>query len=222
MRKHTKTKQTRRRRFDPILKEIFTNSLRAILSLVGVPPREVKEIRPLPTEIRITKTLRLDLLTEIPKFIVHFEVQNFPDPRLPRRMFLYYVSIELWQEREVEQGRRKKDEIKPIIQVVIWLGEGEPPPAEYRTSTTVHRYHVIDMRKVPPDIFLRSENPYEVMLALLAGKVGCEKEKSWKGEEGEADRGRFAGSHQKVARTCKDGEGITKIHRGNRDFGEFV
>ncbi len=176
-----------RRKFDPILKEIFMNSVGAILTLVGIPPREMREIKVLPTEIRITKTLRLDILTEIPSFIVHFEIQNFPDPRLPRRMFLYYVSIELWQEREVEQGRRREEEIKPIVQVVIWLGRGKPPPAEYRTTTTLHRYHVIDMRKVSPDVFLRSDNPYEVMLALLAGrsvvrrkgKVGRRKKQEW-------------------------------------------
>ena len=184
------TAQKRRRRthrkFDPILKNIFANSVGAILRIIGIPPREVKEIRFLPTEIRITKTLRLDLLAEIPKFIVHFEIQNFPDPKLPRRMFVYYVSIELWQEREVEQGRRKEDEIKPILQIVIWLGEGKPPPAEYRTSTTLHRYHVIDMRKVSPDVFLRSDNPYEVLLALLTGryivrekKVGRAKKREW-------------------------------------------
>ena len=188
--KGTRKKAKRRRHFDPILKEIFLNSVRGILSLVGVPPREVGEIKVLPTEIRITKTLRLDLLTEIPKFIVHFEIQNFPDPQLPRRIFVYYVSIELWQEREVERGRRKEDEIKPIIQVVIWLGKGKPPPAQYRTSTTVHRYHVIDMRKVSPDVFLKSDNPYEVMLALLTvGSVvrragrrieeGRSKEQAW-------------------------------------------
>ena len=175
----------KRRKFDPILKNVFANSLGAILRIAGVSPREVKKIKLLPTEIRITKALRLDLLTEIPKFIVHFEIQNFPDPKLPRRMFLYYVSIELWQEREVEQKRRKKDEMKPILQVVIWLGEGNPPPAEYRTPTTVHKYHVIDMRKVSPDVFLRSENPYEVLLALLAGRSVVRRRKVSRAKKGE-------------------------------------
>ncbi len=129
------------RKFDPVLKNIFANSLRAILTLVGIPPEELKEIKLLPTEIHITKTLRLDLLVETLHYIIHIEIQNFPDPNLPRRMFVYYVSIELWREGEVERGRRRGT--KPIIQVVIWLGRGKPPASQYRTSTALHRYHVV-------------------------------------------------------------------------------
>ena len=99
-------------------------------------------------------------------------------------MFVYYVSIDLWQEREVEHRRRVKT--NQIIQIVIWLGRGKPPPSRYRTTTTVHRYHVIDMRKIPPDVFLRSDNPYEVLLALLTGRpvvrkerVGRAKKREW-------------------------------------------
>ncbi len=84
-----------RRKFDPVLKNIFANSLRAIFTLVGIPAEEVERIKFLPTEIHITKTLRLDLLVETPHYIIHIEIQNFPDPLLPRRMFVYYVSKEL-------------------------------------------------------------------------------------------------------------------------------
>ena len=52
-----------RRKFDPILKNIV-NSLGVILQLAGIPPREVRKLKLLPTEIHITKTLRIDLLTE--------------------------------------------------------------------------------------------------------------------------------------------------------------
>ncbi len=169
-----------RRKFDPILKNVFVNSLGIILQLAGIPPKEVRKLKLLPTEIHITKTLRIDLLTETPSYIIQIEIQNFPDPRLPRRMFVYYVSIDLWQEREVEQKRRNRT--KQIIQIVIWLGSGKPPPAQYRTTTTVHRYHVIDIRKIPPDVFLRSDNPYEVLLALLAGR-SVVKHKKRKGKQ---------------------------------------
>ena len=54
------------RKFDPILKNVFVNSLGAILRIAGIPQREVEKVKLLPTEIHITKTLRIDLLTETP------------------------------------------------------------------------------------------------------------------------------------------------------------
>ena len=152
------------RRFDPVLKNIFSNSAKAILSLVGI---KAEKITPLPSEIHITKTLRPDLLFDTPKFIIHFEIQNFPDPPLPLRMLIYFVLIYLWQEKEVRAGRRK--EIKPIVQIVIWAGKGKPPHSEYRTEHTTHKYYVIDMKAISPQIFLKSKNPYEVILALITG-----------------------------------------------------
>ena len=83
-------------------------------------------------------------------------------------MFRYYTLIDMWQEKEAKSGKIKR--IKPVIQIVIWLGKGNPPPSEYKTKTTVHRYFVVDMKNVPPDVFLKSTNPYEVILALVSGK----------------------------------------------------
>ncbi len=161
----SKTQKVRSpRRFDPVLKNIFSNSVKAILSLIGL---KAEKILPLPAEIHITKTLRPDLLFDTPKFIIQIEIQNFPDPLLPLRMLIYYVLIYLWQEKEVKAGRRKR--IKPIIQVVVWAGKGKPPPSLYKTEYTTHRYFIIDMRAVSPSVFLKSKNPYEVILALITG-----------------------------------------------------
>ncbi len=163
----TKSKQKVRspRRFDPVLKNIFSNSVKAILSLIGL---KAEKISPLPAEIHITKTLRPDLLFDTPKFILQIEIQNFPDPLLPLRMLIYYVLIYLWQEKEVKAGRRER--IKPIVQVVIWAGKGKPPPSLYKTEHTTHRYFVIDMKSVSPSVFLKSKNPYEIILALITGE----------------------------------------------------
>jgi predicted transposase YdaD len=83
-------------------------------------------------------------------------------------MFEYFYAIHFWQKREIENGRRKK--CKGIRQIVIWAGKGNPPPSEYKTEFIPHRYKVIDLRKILPEKFLSSFNPYEVMLALIVGK----------------------------------------------------
>ena len=65
--------------------------------------------------------------------------------------------------------------LKEIEQVVIWTGKGKPPPSEYRTKTTTHRYKVIDVKEVSPRKFLKSQNPYEVILSLVVGKLSERK-----------------------------------------------
>ena len=75
--------------------------------------------------------------------------------------------ILLRQQKEVKEGKRKR--IKPVVQVVVWVGKGSPPPSIYKTEHTTHRYFVIDMKNVSPELFLKSKNPYEVVFAILTG-----------------------------------------------------
>jgi hypothetical protein len=45
-----------------------------------------------------------------------------------------------------------------------------PPPSVFRTEFTIHKFKVIDMKKIDPDEFIRSNKPEEVIVGILAGK----------------------------------------------------
>ena len=161
--KKTKTAKTIKR-FDPVLKNLFSETAKVILALAGI---KESRLKPLPTEIHITKTFRIDMLFESPRKIYQIEIHGYRDPKLPRKMFEYYFAIDLKQREEFRKKRRKK--LKDIEQIVIWTGKGKPPPSEYRTKNTIHRYKVIDIKEISPEKFLKSKNPYEVVLALVVG-----------------------------------------------------
>ncbi len=163
--KKERVKQTKTtKRFDPVLKNLFSETAKVILALAGI---KEKRLKPLPTEINITKTFRIDMLLESPHKIYQIEIHGYKDPKLPRKMFEYYFAIDINQREELRKKQRKK--LKDIEQVVIWTGKGEPPPAEYRTKNTIHRYKVVDVKEISPEKFLKSKNPYEVILALVVG-----------------------------------------------------
>jgi hypothetical protein len=50
------------------------------------------------------------------------------------------------------------------------VGKGNPPPSVFRTEFTIHKFKVIDMKKIDPDEFIRSNKPEEVIVGILAGK----------------------------------------------------
>jgi predicted transposase YdaD len=58
---------------------------------------------------------------------------------------------------------------KPM-QIVLFVGKGNPPPSFFRDEFTSHRFIFLDMKKIDPDEFLRSEKPEEVIVGILAGK----------------------------------------------------
>ena len=157
---------TAKRRFDPVLKNLFSETAKVILALAGI--KEKGRLKPLPTEINITKTLRIDMLLESPSKIYQIEIHGYHDPKLPRKMFEYYFAIDMKQREELRKKQRRK--LKEIEQVVIWTGKGKPPPSEYRTKNIIHKYKVVDVKEVSPEKFLNSKNPYEVILALAVGR----------------------------------------------------
>jgi hypothetical protein len=50
------------------------------------------------------------------------------------------------------------------------LVKENPPPSEYKTPKLTLKYKVLDMKKIDPDVFIKSEKPAEVILGILAGK----------------------------------------------------
>jgi predicted transposase YdaD len=89
--------------------------------------------------------------------IFHIEIQAQQDKTLPKRMLLYSVVI------EEKFG-------KEPVQIVLFVGKGNPPPSYFKSEFKTLKFKVVDLKKIKPDEFLRSDKPEEVVLGVLAGK----------------------------------------------------
>ena len=160
IRKRMKTKKTIKRkelkRFDPILKEIFSEAIGKIYYL-ATGKKIGEKVKVLHSEIRVVKTFQPDILVEADDEIIQLEIQAQQDKTLPRRMLRYYYAIEEKYKKEPTQ-------------IVLFVGKGKPPPPEYRTPKLTLKYEVLDMKKIEPDIFIKSKKPAEVIIGILAGK----------------------------------------------------
>jgi predicted transposase YdaD len=144
------------KRFDPILKEIFSKAAGKLISIAT--GEKIKgKLEDTTTEIELVKSLRPDMLLKSRKKIFHIEIQAQQDKNLPKRMLIYSIGIE------------EKFGQKPV-QIVLFVGKGNPPPSTFRDEFTIHKFIVLDMKKIDPDEFLRSEKPEEVIIGILAGK----------------------------------------------------
>jgi hypothetical protein len=144
------------KRFDPILKEIFSEAIGTIYYL-AIGRKIGKKVKGISAEIRLVKTFRPDILVEADGEIIQVEIQAQKDKTLPRRMFRYYYAI-------VEKYKKEP------TQIVLFVGKGKPPPSEYKTPKLTLKYKVLDMKKIDPDVFIRSKKSGEVILGILAGK----------------------------------------------------
>ena len=144
------------KRFDPILKEIFSEAIGTIYYL-AIGKKRGKKVKVILAEISLVKTFRPDILVEADGKIIQVEIQAQQDKTLPHRMFRYYYAI-------VEKYKREP------TQIVLFLGKGNPPPSEYKTPRLTLRYEVLDMKKIDPEVFIRSKKPGEVIVGILAGK----------------------------------------------------
>jgi len=144
------------KRFDPILKEIFSKAAGKIISVVTGEKIE-EELGNITGEIKLIKSLRPDLLFRSKEKIFHIEIQVQQDKSLPERMLIYSVAI------------REKFEKFPT-QIVLFVGKGNPPPSVFKSEFTIHKFKVVDMKKIDPDEFIKSNKPEEVIVGILAGK----------------------------------------------------
>jgi len=144
------------RRFDPILKEIFSEAIGTIYYL-AIGKKIGRKVKVILAEISLVKTFRPDILVEADGEIIQVEIQAQQDKNLPKRMFRYYYAI-------VEKYKKEP------TQIVLFVGKGKPPPSEFKTPKLTLKYEVLDMKKIDPDVFIKSKKPGEVILGILAGK----------------------------------------------------
>jgi predicted transposase YdaD len=160
MEKHQKDKvkkyKKELKRFDLILKEIFSKAANKIIWLATGRKVEGK-LKMIPAEIRLAKFFYPDVLFEIGGEIFQIEIQAQQDKTMQERMFKYYYAI-------VEKYKKEP------TQIVLFVGRGKPPPPEYKTPKLTLKYEVLDMKRIAPDVFIKSEKPEEVVVGVLAGK----------------------------------------------------
>ena len=144
------------RRFDIVLKEIFSRAVGKIISIAT--GEKIKEkFEDINQELKLLKSLRPDMLFKAGEKIFHIEIQAQQDKTLPKRMLLYSVEI------EEKFG-------KEPVQIVLFVGKGNPPPSYFKSEFKFLKFRVVDWKKIDPDEFLRSYKPEEVVLGILAGK----------------------------------------------------
>ncbi len=125
---------------------------------------KVMNVTPLPPRTRQTiieketDTLVLIKARGRKPFILHIEFQSTNDPRMPRRMAAYDYMLHLQYNLEV-------------ISIVIYIGEKKMSMKDsVRFNKNFYRYRLIDIRDIDPGLFLQSDNPREIIFALLAGR----------------------------------------------------
>jgi tetrahydromethanopterin S-methyltransferase subunit G len=81
------------KKFDLVLKEIFSRAVKKIISIAT--GEEIKEkLEDINRELKFLKSLRPDMLFKAGDKIFHIEIQAQQDKTLPKRMLLYSVGIE--------------------------------------------------------------------------------------------------------------------------------
>jgi hypothetical protein len=144
------------KRFDPILKEIFSKAAGKLIS-IATGEKINQKLEDITAEIEFVKSLRPDMVFRAGKKIFHIEIQAQQDKDLPERMLIYSLAI------------KEKFGQKPV-QIILFVGKGNPPPPFFKDEFTIHKFIVLDMKKVDPDVFIKSDKPEEVIVGILAGK----------------------------------------------------
>ncbi|MFZ8802081.1 MAG: hypothetical protein ACO2PO_03675 [Candidatus Calescibacterium sp.] len=98
------------KRFDLVLKEIFSRAAKKIISIAT--GEKIKEkLENINQEVKLLKSLRPDMLFKAGDKIFHIEIQAQQNKTLPKRMLLYSVGI------EEKFG-------KEPVQIVLFVGKG--------------------------------------------------------------------------------------------------
>ncbi len=105
---------------------------------------------------------RVDLLARVEKdtqsFILHVEIQNNNDLRMPLRMLRYYTDI-AFQFNDAS-----------IKQYVIYIGKSCLTMADRLDGEALtYRYHIIDMHQIDYRQLLAQDTPDAIVLSILGG-----------------------------------------------------
>jgi predicted transposase YdaD len=138
------------------LKEIFSKAAGKLIS-IATGEKIGEKLEDITSEIEFVKSFRPDMVFRAGNKIFHIEIQAQQDKDLPERMLIYSLAI------------KEKFGQKPV-QIILFVGKGNPPTSLFKDEFTIHKFIVLDMKKIDPDEFIKSKKPEEVIVGILAGK----------------------------------------------------
>ena len=145
--------------YDKILRENIEAALPGLIrNLLDIHAVYTEE---LPDDIQHTKERKPDVLKKVTDkngetFVLHIEFQVKGEQEVVFRMAEYYIML----------LRRYK---LPVRQYVIYIGAGNPGMTDHISSASMNfKYQLIALSAVDYHLLLRSNNPEEKMLAILA------------------------------------------------------
>nr|VFJ73171.1 MAG: hypothetical protein BECKFW1821C_GA0114237_10469 [Candidatus Kentron sp. FW] len=113
------------------------------------------------TEHQRIEDRRADLVVKLrdrggEPFLLHIEIQNDNDPKMPVRMMRYLTDVLL-----AYPGL-------PVHQYLIYIGAEElTMPDRFEGYDTHHRYGLVDMRTVDCEYLIKKDTPEALILAIL-------------------------------------------------------
>lgn len=149
--------------YDKIFRENLEAALPGLIrNLLGIHPVHTEE---LPDDIQHTKERKPDVLKKVTDkngetFVLHVEFQVKDELEMVFRMAEYYIMLLRQYQLRVRQ-------------YVIYIGAGTPTMTDHIRSEPMNfKYHLIALSAVDYHLLLRSDNPEEKMLAILANFAG--------------------------------------------------
>ena len=114
----------------------------------------------LSTEQQRVEDRRADLVAKVKHnaetFILHIEIQNNNDAKMPLRMLRYYTDIALATPD------------LPIRQYVIYIGQSTLRMPDYKKDTGLdYQYTIINMHTIDYQQLLKQDSPDAIVLAIL-------------------------------------------------------
>jgi predicted transposase YdaD len=144
--------------YDNVLKKTFSRVYESIIhKLLDL---DMKNAVKIPTSFSKTKEKRSDFAIKVTRpnekpHIVHVEFQSDNDKNMNKRELGYYGDY-FW-EYNLE-----------IVQYVIYLGKGKMTmPTEINHGNLKFRYNIIVLNQIDVEVFLNSDKPHEIILAVL-------------------------------------------------------
>ena len=145
--------------YDKILRENIEAALPGLIrNLLGIHAVHTEE---LPDDIQHTKERKPDVLKKVTDkngetFVLHIEFQVKDEQEMVFRMAEYYIMLLRRYQLRVRQ-------------YVIYVGAGNPTMTDHIRSEQMNfKYQMIALSAVDYHLLLRSDNPEEKMLAILA------------------------------------------------------
>jgi hypothetical protein len=145
--------------FDKIIKESLRKALQPIFTKVcGLQVANIENIpKSLPrTIVRRTDLLKIatDMMTNERK-LYHIEFQAANHPTMENRMLTYFALLnEMYS--------------LPVDQFVIYIGDGQPTmQTQFVAPNISFQYKMIALNTIDYQVFIQSEYPEEMILAIL-------------------------------------------------------